>query len=283
MTVIKGSRFVLPLAVAAAALLSTAACAQQAAPTADVQPAGVAAPQAPVVAAPADAADASDAPDAPAAPAPGTPRPGEPAPTEVTTEQVTGPVKRLEVTTEAGNVTVQGSDAAAVSVTRSIYRVPVAPQETVKHDGDLLHIESRCPQDNTPTAPCRIDYDITVPRATLVTLLAASGDLTSTGLSGPLAAKSVSGDVRLDEHRSTSTVAETTSGDVEVHMLDRPQTLSATSVSGDVEVRVPDAGPYLVNATTVSGDAEVGVRSDPGARSQLNLRTTSGDLSVSTG
>jgi DUF4097 and DUF4098 domain-containing protein YvlB len=54
-------------------------------------------------------------------------------------------------------------------------------------------------------------------------------------------------------------------------------------VSGDVEVRVPDAGPYLVNATTVSGDAEVGVRSDPGARSQLNLRTTSGDLSVSTG
>jgi hypothetical protein len=282
MTVMKSSRVLLPLVVAAAAL-AMSACAQQAAP-AQVQPAGVSVPQAPVAAAPADAvgADGADGAVGTDVPAPGAPRPGEAAPTEVTTEQITGPVARLEVMTAAGRVTLRGSDAAGVSVTRSIFRVPVAPVETVRHDGDLLHIESRCPQDNTPTAPCRIDYDITVPRATLATLVAASGDVTTTGLTGPVAVKSVSGSVELDQHRSPSTVAESTSGDVEVHLLDRPETLSATSVSGDVRVRVPDAGPYKVNASTVSGDTELGVRSDPGARSQLNLRTTSGDLTVST-
>jgi hypothetical protein len=274
MTVMKSSRVLLPLAGAAAAL-ALSACGQPVAP-APVQPAGVAAPQI----APADAGP-TDEPDA--LPAPGAPRPGEPAPTEVTTEQVSGPVARLEVETAAGRITVRGSDAAGVSVVRSIYRVPVAPQETVEHDGDLLHIESQCPQDNTPTAPCRIDYDITVPRATLATLVAASGDVTTSGLTGPLAAKSVSGSVELDQHRSSSTLAESTSGDVEVHLLDRPETLSATSVSGDVRVRVPDAGPYKINATTVSGDSELAVRNDPSARAQLNLRTTSGDIALATG
>jgi hypothetical protein len=272
MTVKKSSRAVLPLAVAAAAL-AMSACSQPAAP-AQVQPAGVSVPQFP--------AAVADATGAPAVPAPGTPRPGEAAPTEVTTEQVTGPVARLEVMTAAGRVTVHGSDAAGVSVTRGIFRVPLAPQETVRHDGDLLHIESKCPQDDAPTGSCRIDYDITVPRATLVTLVTASGDLTTGGLTGPVAAKSASGDVQLGQHRSPSTVAESTSGNVEVQLLDRPETLSATSVSGDVRVRVPDAGPYKVSASTVSGDSEVGVRSDPSARSQLNLRTTSGDISVGT-
>jgi hypothetical protein len=251
----------LPLAIAAAALV-LCACTQQ------VQATGTAMPQ---------AAAAAEAVDVPAAP-----RPGEPAPTEVGTEQIAGSVTRLEVVTTAGRVTVRGSDAPGVSVTRSTFREPVAPEEAVRRDGDLLQIRSRCPQEDT-AAPCRIDYDITVPRATLVTLLAASGDLTTTGLTGPLAARSVSGTVRLDRHRSSSTVAESTSGDVAVDLLDRPETLSVTTVSGDVRVRVPDEGPYELDATTVSGDVELGVRSDPAARSRLNLQTTSGDLVVTAG
>jgi hypothetical protein len=254
----------LPLVLAAAALV-LCACTQQ------VQATGTAMPQVAVADAAADVTGA-----------PATPRPGEPAPTEVATEQVTGPVARLEVMTTAGRVTVRGSDAPGVSVTRSTFREPVAPEEAVRRDGDLLQIRSGCPQDDT-AAPCRIDYDITAPRATLVTLVTASGDLTATGLTGPLAARSVSGAVRLDRHRSSSTVVESTSGDVAVDLLDRPETLSVTTVSGDLRVRVPDEGPYELDATTVSGDVEVGVRSDPAARSRLNLRTTSGDLVVTAG
>lgn len=273
MTVTRSSRYALPLAVAAAAL-AMSACAQQPVPV-QLQPAaGVTAPQVQVD------ADA-DAPDPTAVPA--TRRPGEPAPTEVKTEQVSGPVARLEVSTAAGRITVHGSDEPGTTVVRSIFSVPVAPEEVVRHDGDVLHIESQCPQDNTPTAPCRIDYDITVPRATLATLVAVSGDVTTTGLTAPLAAKSVSGTVQLDQHRSPRTIAVSTSGDVEVNLLDRPESLSATTVSGDVQVRVPDAGPYRVDADTVSGDTEIGVRSDPGARSVLELRTTSGDVTVGTG
>jgi putative adhesin len=266
MTVTRSSRYALPLAAAAA--LAMSACAQQPVP-AQVRPADATAPQV--------QADV-DGPDPTV-----TWRPGEPAPTEVRTEQITGPVGRLEVSTEAGRITVHGSDGPGTTVVRSIFSVPVAPEETVRHDGDLLHIESRCPRDDTGATPCRIDYDITLPRATPATLAAASGDVTTTGLTAPLAAKSVSGTVRLDQHRSPRTAVGSTSGDVEVHLLDRPESLSATSVSGDVRVRVPDAGPYRVDADTVSGDTEIGVRSDPGAGSVLELRTTSGDVSVGTG
>jgi putative adhesin len=258
-------KILLPLAIAAAAVVLSA-CTQQ------VRATGTPVPQAAV------AEVARDVTVGPVAP-----RPGEPAPTEVTTEQVAGPVARLEVMTTAGRVVVRGSDAPGVSVTRSTYREPVAPEEAVRRDGDLLQIRSGCPQDETPAAPCRIDYDITVPRATLVTLLATAGDLTTTGLSGPIAARSVSGTVLLDRHSSSSTVAESTSGDIEVDLLTRPETLSATTVSGDLRVRAPDDGPYELDATTVSGEIEVGVRSDPAARSRLNLRTTSGDLAVTTG
>ncbi|HZG89082.1 MAG TPA: DUF4097 family beta strand repeat-containing protein, partial [Pseudonocardia sp.] len=219
-----------------------------------------------------------------AVPVPATaPEPGGPAPSEVTTEQVVGPVGRLEVASDAGGITVTGTDDGAVTVTRSIYRDPVAPVEVVRHEGDLLHIESQCPPDSQQAGPCRIDYDITVPRGTVVTIAGASGDLATSGLTGPLTARSASGSIRVGEHQSATTTAESASGDVTVHLGTRPVTLEATSTSGNVQVTLPDAGPYRVAADTVTGRTDVGVRSDPGARSTIRVRTTSGDVSVGTG
>jgi hypothetical protein len=68
-----------------------------------------------------------------------------------------------------------------------------------------------------------------------------------------------------------------------VRLGTRPDSVEATSVSGSVQVVLPDAGPYRVRTATVTGDTDVDVRNDPGARSTVTARTTTGDLTVSTG
>jgi hypothetical protein len=68
-----------------------------------------------------------------------------------------------------------------------------------------------------------------------------------------------------------------------VRSAQRPVSLEAQSVSGNVRIVLPDAGPYRVQTSTVSGDADVDVREDPGAASTVRVRTTSGDLTVGTG
>ncbi len=146
--------------------------------------------------------------------------PGGPEPTEVTTEAITGPVGVLEVSTDMGRVSVVGSDDPAVTVTRRIHREPDAPVESVRHEGDLLRIESECPVDS-PRGPCRIDYEIAVPRSTSVAIGGASGDLATTGLAGPLTARSASGSILVDEHRSPTTVLDSVSGDVQVRSVER--------------------------------------------------------------
>ncbi|WP_214403452.1 DUF4097 family beta strand repeat-containing protein [Pseudonocardia lacus] len=283
----------LPLIALAATALALSACGQAPAPR-QVEPAGVTFPDSGSASGlstsaegsdaedPVDVEDAEDGGDSGGGVVVVGSGPGGPEPTEVTTEQVTGPVAVLEVATDAGRVSVIGSDDPAVSVTRRIHREPDAPVETVRHEGDVLRIESECPVDS-PRGPCRIDYEITVPRDTSVAIHGASGDLATIGLAGPLTARSASGSILLAEHRSPTTAADTASGDVEVRLSERPVSLQAQSVSGNVRVVVPDAGPYSVRTSTVSGDTDVDVRDDPGASSSIQVRTTSGDLTVGTG
>ena len=206
---------------------------------------------------------------------------GNGAPTEVTTETITGPVARLEVASDAGTIRVVGADGAEVTVTRSIYRDPVAPTETVRHDGDLLHIESQCPVP-VQTTPCRIDYEVQVPRGTTVTIAGAAGDLSTSGLTGPQAAKSVSGDVDLAGAGGDTLIASSTSGDIQLGLDVVPRRVEAESVSGGVTVTVPD-GSYRVDADTVSGDVDIDVPTDPSADASLQLESTSGDIEVRTG
>jgi putative adhesin len=278
------------LLLVAAAALALTACGQ--APV-QAESAGITSPGS-GDATSAEGSDAADPVDAPDVEVEGDPDegeagagdvgtgPGGPVPTETTTEEITGPVARLEVSTDMGLVTVRGTDDAAVTVTRRIHREPDAPEETVRHEGDLLRIESDCPVD-APRGPCRIDYEITVPRATAVALGGASGDLAASGLTGPLSARTASGQVLLADHRAATTAAESVSGDVEVRLTNRPEAVEATSVSGNVRVVLPDAGPYRVRTATVTGDEDVDVRTDPGAPATIRASTTSGDITVGTG
>lgn len=103
-----------------------------------------------------------------------------------------------------------------------------------------------------------IDLELRVPSDVRITASSVSGDVDITGARGDVRASSVSGDLRLDRLRATSISAHSVSGDVEVHVdeLSGRGDLSFKTVSGDVTVELPRGLDADVSLTTVSGSLE---------------------------
>lgn len=215
---------------------------------------------------------------------------------ETRTEVIAGSIGKIVMSTEAGTIKVIGSDDAEVSVTRRIYRTPTEPRETVTRDGDVLRIESGCPVQTGPL-PCRIDYELQVPRSVAVelttasgnvdigalagaqTAISASGDVDVTGARGPVVARSVSGRLRFADHAAPTTMIASTSGDVQVQAVSRPELIEVNSTSGSIAITVPD-GSYHLEANTMTGRKEVTVPTDPGSDSLIRTRTITGNVRV---
>ncbi len=100
-----------------------------------------------------------------------------------------------------------------------------------------------------------------------------SGDLELTGPCARLKVETASGDVSLrgdldqaDVHTASGDIelrgsvqrirAAAVSGDVEIATSAFPEAMDLSSKSGDVEARIPDAGPFSVRMKTVSGEME---------------------------
>ncbi len=147
--------------------------------------------------------------------------------------------------------------------------------------------------------PCKVDYEVLVPKectlkvrglsntATIegisgeLDISTVSGDIECRSLTGQLKIKTVSGDV-LGEAISASARLNTISGDISLKNSDFPA-LRGVTVSGDLVIETPlGDGPYDFNSvfgdikldiSTVSGDIEC--RSLTG---QLIIKTVSGDV-----
>jgi hypothetical protein len=142
--------------------------------------------------------------------------------------------------------------------------------------------------------PCKVIYDVAVPRncdlkvrgvsnaaniegiSGKMDISTVSGELTLNSLYGALKMKSVSGDVQADQV-SAPTRIETVSGDFRLMQSNFPS-LRAKTVSGDLTLETPlGDGPYDFNS--VSGDIKVGVTQLTGVT--VNSSSLSGDLRIS--
>ncbi|WBB49590.1 DUF4097 family beta strand repeat-containing protein [Verrucosispora sp. WMMA2044] len=98
-------------------------------------------------------------------------------------------------------------------------------------------------------------YDVSAP----VVMRASSGNVTASRLGGSVDAEAKSGNVTLE--------------------LDKPASVRAHASSGNVELAVPKGG-YQVRSRVGSGRTDLGVTHDPSAASVLDLRTGSGNITV---
>lgn len=150
------------------------------------------------------------------------------------------------------------------------------------------------------------DIDCQVKSCERAELRTASGDIYLEGNAAQLQAETASGDVHLDGPMGQVKVStasgdvelsgsvwkahvKSMSGDVWVKSMTLPAELELSSKSGDVEVRVPDNGPFKVNASSVSGSVDLrpfaqwswSGEADPSAPvPRYSLSSISGDVSL---
>lgn len=126
------------------------------------------------------------------------------------------------------------------------------------------------------------------------TVSTTSGEVTLDGVAGALKLSSVSGDIHVREARAGQLDLSTTNGEIEYEgSLARAGTNKLDTISGDVNLRLPEASSFRLDASTVSGDlssefdlhdAQTARRSLGGVAgagsATLTIGTTSGDISI---
>jgi hypothetical protein len=221
-------------------------------------------------------------------------------------------VTEIVLTGGSGDVMVRTAAIAETRIKRAVsYRNAAEPGVTYRLAGTVLTVNTDC------GSTCSVSYDIEAPvgvavRGTLrsgdvhlanvatADIEVSSGNVDVTGATGAVKVRARSGDLTVtDVHGATQLVAtsgdilgtglgggslsvESTSGDVSL-ALSKPGSVTVRATSGDVNLTVP-AGAYNVNATATSGEvAQVGIADDTTAKYVLDVRATSGDVSITQG
>ncbi|MEV7512570.1 DUF4097 family beta strand repeat-containing protein [Streptomyces sp. NPDC089922] len=208
-------------------------------------------------------------------------------------------VRNVEIVIDSGavSVTAAAPDAAG-RIDKKLTKSLRAPDEKIEQDGDTLRVTTRC---GDGWGKCSSDYDVAVAPGTRVKVVTDLGDVSVTGLRGPVEARTDVGKVSLKDVEADTVVAFGKTGGVsvrdtrfrtaelgsklglvEVAGTDRFERLKATTKTGDVRLTLPaGAGPFAVTAETSLGDRTVDVPQDSSSAVKVEASTSVGDVTVS--
>ncbi|GID31178.1 DUF4097 family beta strand repeat-containing protein [Paractinoplanes brasiliensis] len=216
-------------------------------------------------------------------------------------------ITEIQLDGGSGDVAIRTAAVTETSIKRIIRR-STDPGESYRLQGTKLLIDTSCGHD------CSVSYEIVAPPGVKVSGELRSGDISLRSVgdtdvkltsgdvniaepAGKVKLRATSGDMRVVNAKNAVDI-QSTSGDIDVIDAAGPLTLKLTSgnitamltsaasvtaqtTSGDVEVRVP-VGNYKIETHTGSGEANItGLVNDPRSATVLNLRTASGDASIS--
>lgn len=169
--------------------------------------------------------------------------------------------------------------------------------------GGTLHLTHDCPAWSGLVlgSDCAGEYVVSVPAGVEVTGVTDNGSVRVTGLdagvdvrtsngaihlvetSGPVAAHTSNGRVIGTNLESRSVEVGTSNGGVVLDFAAAPDRVGVDTSNGGVHVQVPDDGTiYAVDSSTSVGSVSTSVPTDQSAPRRLDLRTSIGDVVVST-
>jgi DUF4097 and DUF4098 domain-containing protein YvlB len=143
----------------------------------------------------------------------------------------------------------------------------------VSHHGDRVDVETRHPgtRSRRNRGGVSVDYNVSVPRGTDVSVTTVSGDVRITGVEGETSAQAVSGSVRVAE-LANLVEARAVSGDVELRNVRSRRGAEIASVSGDVVVDGIETD--ALDVSSVSGEVEI----RDATTNRVNMKSVSGDI-----
>jgi hypothetical protein len=209
------------------------------------------------------------------------------------------PVRRMNVVASDGDVQVR-TDATAQTATviahsRSAFRTAEHSERVT--DG-VLQVNGSCRGGGSIVLDqCSVDFTVTVPPGTPVTVRTSTGSIEVSGTGGPVTAKSNTGDIYL--RNASGSIQLTTdigdisgdllgggvvsgrsnTGDVRLNFVAAPDQITANTDIGDIRVLVPDdATRYRVSADVDLGDRYIKVPTDASSTRIADLSTSTGDI-----
>jgi hypothetical protein len=210
------------------------------------------------------------------------------------TETVPQPVTSLVVDSYGGQVQVASGPVSRVQVTETIMydqqaRLPAVMQSV--SDGRLALSSRAC-----ASAPCTVDFRVTVPPGVTATVLSGGGPLTVSGtaaanvdsaggslvlrgVAGPLHADTGGGTLLAQDITAASATVTTGGGDATVVFSAAPKSVKLSTDGGSAVLAVP-GGPYAVTADSGGGPEVLGIATDPAARPALTVSSGGGALRI---
>ena len=190
---------------------------------------------------------------------------------------ITDPIDRIVIRADDGLVISTAYERDAVLFKRHVFAwEPSLVEPTHEVDGDDLKAEARCLYEGN----CRFDFMFETPpqvgfdidmKDTRVSLGYTTGDIKVVATSGYFHG------VQLRSNNVELTFGD---GDVELELIEPPESVEITVATGDVLITVP-AGTYRCDLSA-SGDVDVdGVTCDDAATAVITVTTDSGDISLS--
>ena len=210
------------------------------------------------------------------------------------TETVPQPVTSLVVDSYGGQVQVASGPVSRVQVTETIMydqqaRLPAVMQSV--SDGRLALSSRAC-----ASAPCTVDFRVTVPPGVTATVLSGGGPLTVSGtaaanvdsaggslvlrgVAGPLHADTGGGTLLAQDITAASATVATGGGDATVVFSAAPKSVKLSTDGGPAVLAVP-GGPYAVTADSGGGPESLAIATDPAARPTLTVSSGGGPLRI---
>ncbi|MFI9393057.1 DUF4097 family beta strand repeat-containing protein [Streptomyces bauhiniae] len=182
-------------------------------------------------------------------------------------------VTALSVTSKGGNIDVVPGDGTGAHVTEKIRYAGDKPRtEHSVSDGRLTLSAPRCDD-------CGVNYTVSVPPGTTLTLDTEGGNITVREVNGAMKARTGGGNVRVTDTAPKTLSARTDGGNIEASLKKPPTVLTAETGGGNVTVTLPRT-PYAVDATTSGGRNTISVPTDPSSPHHVTIRTGGGNINV---
>ncbi len=200
--------------------------------------------------------------------------------TRTSTETYPEAISHLVVDSSNGDIVIVATEDGALTVERTERYSFRNPEGTAVVDGTTLTLEDGCPGAFAALfSHCRVDFRITVPAGTEVTVELSNGNIDVDGVGGGVSLICSNGDITGRSLTASVLLADSSNGDIGLSFVSAPERIVADTSNGDIEIVVPD-DTYRIEAETSNGRIEYGVDTDPDAERSITATTSNGDIDI---
>jgi ribosomal protein S27AE len=177
-----------------------------------------------------------------------------------------------------GQLTVVAADTGQVTLTGQLHWTGHPPIVVTRLDrrSHQLSLAYYC----ASASPCTENYRLTVPRYTAVALRQPPGQITLSGLAGPLRITASGVHVSATGLRSATLLAKITSGDLNAGFVVPPSRVAVTLVSAQATLGLPGRASYRISEQVTEGYVQADIPQDPTTARTVTVRIKSGELTL---